>query len=93
MLGTKVPDMADVFDFRDHLGKRHRRPSLSARDLAIGLTGMAATAAAVLFWPPSFVGLPLVPAVSLFLAATLLAGTHERWRPRLRDRSGGRRGV
>jgi endonuclease YncB( thermonuclease family) len=48
--------MADVFDFRDHLGKRQRRPTLSALDLAIGLTGMAATAAAVIFWPAAASG-------------------------------------
>jgi len=48
--------MTDVFDFRDHLGKRQRRTTLSARDLAIGLTGMAATAAAVIFWPAAASG-------------------------------------
>lgn len=58
MSGTKVPDMADVFDFRDHLGKRRhkRRIALSARDIAIGLSGMAAMATAVFFWPSAASG-------------------------------------
>jgi endonuclease YncB( thermonuclease family) len=58
MSGTKVSGMAQVFDFRDHLRKRQRkrRLTLSARDIAIGLSGMAATATAVIFWPSAASG-------------------------------------
>jgi endonuclease YncB( thermonuclease family) len=58
MSGTKVSGMAQVFDFRDHLRKRQRkrRITLSARDIAIGLSGMAATATAVIFWPSAASG-------------------------------------
>ena len=58
MPGPKVPDMAQFFDFRDRLGKRqrHRRLGLSARDAAIGVMAMAATASAVLFWPSAASG-------------------------------------
>lgn len=49
--------------------------------------------AAVLFWPRSLVGLPLLPAAILFLAAALLAGTHDRWRPRFAEATPGPRAL
>ena len=75
MWGTKVPDMADVFDFRDHLGKRRhkRRIALSARDLAIGVMGMAAMATAVILWPAAASGDALPAAKDV--AQTSLATT------------------
>lgn len=52
MLVTKVSDMTQHFDFRDHLGKRQqKREFLSPREIATGLTGMALTAAVVFLWP------------------------------------------
>jgi endonuclease YncB( thermonuclease family) len=58
MPGTKVPDMTQVFDFSRDPGKRpqKRRIALSARNIAIGLTGMATAASAVLFWPSAASG-------------------------------------
>ena len=58
MLGTKVPDMTQVFDFSRDPGKRPQkgRIALSARNIVLGLAGMAATAAAVLFWPSAASG-------------------------------------
>lgn len=53
MPGTKVSDMTQVFDFSRDPGKRQqkRRISLAARNIVLGLAGMAATSSAVLFWP------------------------------------------
>jgi len=58
MSGTKVSDMTDIFDFRDHLRKpkRNRHSALSARDIAVGLSGMAAMATAVFIWPSAAIG-------------------------------------
>ena len=58
MPGTKVSDMTQVFDFSRDPGKRPQkgRIALSARNIAFGLTGMAATAAAVIFWPAAASG-------------------------------------
>ncbi|MEY4891285.1 MAG: hypothetical protein RIQ75_2415, partial [Pseudomonadota bacterium] len=58
MSGTKVSDMTDIFDFRDHLRKpkRKRHSALSARDIAVGLSGMVAMATAVFFWPSAASG-------------------------------------
>ena len=44
-----------------------------------------------LVWPRDLVGLPLVPAVLLFLLAALLAGTHDRWMPAVSASSAGTR--
>ena len=47
--------------------------------------------AAHLLWPRDLVGLPLVPAVLLFVLAAVLAGTEEAWGPALRASSAGAR--
>lgn len=75
MPGTKVSGMTQVFDFRDHLRKRQRkrRNPLSARDLAIGVMGMAAMATAVIFWPSAASGDALPAAKDV--AQTSLATT------------------
>jgi hypothetical protein len=43
------------------------------------------------FWPRQWVGVPLVPAVALYLAAALLGGTTGTWRPKLEQASPGER--
>ena len=57
------------------------------RSSLFGLVGVAAH----LLWPRDLVGLPLVPAVLLFLLAAVLAGTQDRWRPALDASSAGAR--
>lgn len=58
MPGTKVSDMTQVFDFSRDPGKRPQkgRISLAARNMVLGLIGMAAAASAALFWPSAASG-------------------------------------
>jgi signal transduction histidine kinase len=54
-----------------------------ARAFRLGIwvvIGLAANAV----WPRQWVGLPLVPAIGLYLTAAILGGTRGRWGPRLR---------
>jgi micrococcal nuclease len=76
MLGTKVPDMTQVFDFSRDPGKRRQkgRIALPARNIALGLIGMAAAASAVLFWPSAASG-DALPAAKKTPQASLSTAT------------------
>ena len=75
MLGTKVPDMTQVFDFSRDPGKRPQKGhiALPARNIVLGLAGIAASASAALFWPSAASGDALPAAKSTPQASSSIA--------------------